>query len=901
MKAELKKKTGFIIVAGHFDIEWYQPLHSYRFWACEAFQDLKSAVQREDFKTYVLDGQVYPLEAYLDMATEDKPLMQSLIRQGKLAVGPFYTQFDEWIPSAESIVRNCLFGNRLAASFGGCMRAGYLPDNFGHPRQLPQILLEFGIDSLLFMRGMPEMPQEHPDEFLYEGLDGSTILASHFREGYSGAFDIFKKNITPIQPREVPYYKDYLSYEWHRELAVHDDPDRIAKTMIANVRRIANRYPSGIIPLISGADHLPPQINIGDSVHAANTMQDEIEFVLGTPEEYIRLTRNAIRNPVTYCMELLGSRYHYILLGALSSRSYLKRQNFACEALLERYAEPLISIASRYSYTSQHSLMREAWRYLLINSAHDSIHGSSVDDVHTDMESRFGAARQIAAGVVHDVFSYLGKRIERPWEANGQKGILSYAPIQTDFAQPVELWLPIHDSPVCIRNEKYESLPTQILPRKQAERNGKGLPRNDLFPFPAFRKVLFMDTFTSGMVQVFSTTQEAPRRQIALRADDLTLENEFLKVCCGNGVISILDKRTGKQYDGLNLLQEEADAGDAWDFSPPWIPGITVLSSSTAFSCRLVESGPVRISVEMSGVMRVPACLIGDIRSQESRNIPLTFTITLYQGIPRIDVKLKLENTAKDHRIRLCIPANIESAYILSQGQFMINERPVERPEEAEPWRQPPTRILPCRDWVAVQDASVGLAVALKGLYDYEAVPNSVTGCPDIFITLLRGFEMMGRLNMMQREGDASEAFVTPGAQCLGIHEIEWSYVPYVVCNRYKAPFLPVVQSFLYPPVAHMIRSSSVGEPLCHMERIFSWDESNLQYSAFKPCYDGDGYILRIYENQGVSTQATIRIGCFTKAWLSNLNEEMVQELKMEQGRLCIHVGAYKIVSIKLL
>ena len=77
--------------------------------------------------------------------------------EGKLTIGPFYTQFDEWIPAGESMVRNCLWGDRMSKFWGGQpLKAGYLPDNFGHPDQLPQIFRNFGIDSLLFTRGMED-------------------------------------------------------------------------------------------------------------------------------------------------------------------------------------------------------------------------------------------------------------------------------------------------------------------------------------------------------------------------------------------------------------------------------------------------------------------------------------------------------------------------------------------------------------------------------------------------------------------------------------------------------------------------------------------------------------------------------------------------------------------------
>ena len=125
----MRKIIGFIVTAGHLDIEWYQPLRSYRFWTVEALEDLKRISQtRDDFKTYCLDGQYYPLKEYLGVVPEDEAAMRALVEKGLLTIGPFFTQFDEWLPSAESMIRNCLYGERLCKKFGGYMQAGYLPD-----------------------------------------------------------------------------------------------------------------------------------------------------------------------------------------------------------------------------------------------------------------------------------------------------------------------------------------------------------------------------------------------------------------------------------------------------------------------------------------------------------------------------------------------------------------------------------------------------------------------------------------------------------------------------------------------------------------------------------------------------------------------------------------------------
>ena len=192
------------------------------------------------------------------------------------------------------------------------------------------------------------------------------------------------------------------------------------------------------------------------------------------------------------------------------------------------------------------------------------------------------------------------------------------------------------------------------------------------------------------------------------------------------------------------------------------------------------------------------------------------------------------------------------------------------------------------------------MAVAFKGMYDYEAVMNPLSQEPDLYVTLVRGFEKMGRIHMMQREWPASEAIETPGAQCLGIQEMEWSYIPYKASETDTAPFLPLAQSFLYPPVIHAVRSRSKTESFDSLPPAFGWDEENIQFSAYKQCHDRDGYMLRFFENQGKRTRADIRIGNFQKACLSNMNEETLEELDVSDGSVVIDIAPYQAVSLKL-
>lgn len=893
------KVTGYVVNHGHMDIEWYMPLRSYRFWTVEALDELiRISKEHLDYVTYVLDGVTYVLDIYMEAKPYAREEIKRLISDGKLTIGPFYTQFDEWIPSAESIVRNCLYGNRSCRQYGKIMRAGYLPDNFGHPFQLPQILNNFGIDNLLFMRGMPEIPGGHPDEFMYTGLDGSRLLVSHFRDTYGGAYNIFDKDVDPMQPRDIPYHKEYYSYEYYMELSDHTDQNKIAAELIKNVTSIKSRYPSGIVPLIAGFDHFPPQAKMAETLKLANSMQDEIEFVMGDAEEYIRRVQADTPNMMEYNKELIGSYYQYILFGALSTRSYLKRQNFGAEALLERYTEPLDAFASILGYSGTQPQIDEAWKNIMINSTHDSIHGSSVDEVHIEMEARFAAAGQIAAGLSHNAIKYIAQRMN-PWWKDRGRGIITYSPADSGSPQLAQVWLPIGNSKICIYDHNGNALPTQILPRENIALNAFGKPRNSYWPDEKFRNVLFLADSKANQINSFVCAEGSADFEDII-SNDQYLENKYLRVEVRGAYINVLDKTTGVWNYGLNLIEENADAGDAWDYSPTSITSETVLSNRFVFTSFLKRTGSVKATIEVQGKMAVPLKLIGDERSLERTDIPLCFEISLERFSKRVDVQLTFENNAKDHRLRLRIPAGVKADKIISQGHYGIIERPIERTREVEKWIQPPTQILPFREWIAADNGQTGLAIAVKGLYDYEAIINPLNSQPEICLTLLRGFEYMGRTNTLQRKGDASGCHHTPGAQCPGKHVIEWAYIPYKAEQQNKAPFLPLVQSFLYPMMTHMVRAKQLEETIGSEMQPFEFSCDNMQFSSFKRTYDGSDYILRFFENQGRKVNVKVNVNGFSKAFRSNMNEQLLEELFIQNGSLEIEVGEYKVISILL-
>lgn len=103
-----------------------------------------------NYPCYVLDGQTVVLEDYLSTNPQDEQRIKKLVNEGRLKIGPWYTQTDEMVVGGESIVRNLLYGKLDCDKFGSRMMIGYLPDSFGQSAAMPKILNGFGIEKSLF-------------------------------------------------------------------------------------------------------------------------------------------------------------------------------------------------------------------------------------------------------------------------------------------------------------------------------------------------------------------------------------------------------------------------------------------------------------------------------------------------------------------------------------------------------------------------------------------------------------------------------------------------------------------------------------------------------------------------------------------------------------------------------
>src|SRR5438132_1527767 len=164
----------------HWDREWYLPRAALQARLVAVTGDLIERLQAQPaYRSFLLDGQTVLVEDYLRACPDREGDLRTLVKTGRLQVGPWYVLPDEQIPSGEGLVRNLLLGAADAERLGGRLDVLYSPDAFGHPAAWPTLAREFGIRYGVVWRGLGGETGQERDLYRWRGLDDKEVLLWH--------------------------------------------------------------------------------------------------------------------------------------------------------------------------------------------------------------------------------------------------------------------------------------------------------------------------------------------------------------------------------------------------------------------------------------------------------------------------------------------------------------------------------------------------------------------------------------------------------------------------------------------------------------------------------------------------------------------------------------------------
>ncbi|MEM2083147.1 MAG: glycosyl hydrolase-related protein [Nitrososphaerota archaeon] len=854
-----KDFEAIIVSHTHWDREWYLPYQKFRAKLIKVMDEVIEVLNRDEkFKSFTLDGQIAILEDYLEIKPERRKEIENLVKKDRLLIGPWYIQMDEFLEGDEAIIRNLLIGIKIASEFGKAMLAGYVPDSFGHISQLPQILQGFNIDSFIFTRGMGDEGEKLKTEFIWYAPDGSKVLAVHLLKGYCNA-DLEMTHILGKSREEIRKNpKEALAlFEWLKS-------ELLPKSSI------------NCILLMNGCDHRSIQSEIPFIIEELNRIFRKDIIKHGSLLDYIKRIKEANIKLESYQGELRGARYHPILSGVFSSRIYLKRENTSSQILLQYYAEPLATFAWILGYEYPYDLLLKAWKYLIQNQAHDSICGTCIDEVHRENCLRFSWIKQIAEYIIKNSIKFIASKIKLE-NTKTNSAIFVYNPLNWERSEIVEVKISkLTGKYFEIKDINGKSIPFQIIKIEKDKINIIFVAEN----VPPCGYKIFLIT----------PSEKPPFFQSTLKYNMNEIENEFFKIKANpeeGGSLTIFDKRDSRIYDNVNILEDDGDNGDEYYFS--YVPP-TFSSNKLKALIKIVEKGPIRATLRIKIDFILPKEIDEkNNRSPEKIKCPIIMDVSLYPKVPRIDIKGKINNKAKDHRLRALFPTifNIKDVkYSFAHDNFYVVKRPI-IPEKGKNWVEPPSTTHPQRFFVCIDNGINGLMIANKGLPEYEIIEREQLY---IAITLLR---CVGWLSRSEKIGPIIQ---TPEAQCLGINKFEYSIIPYnkhwFESGAYKEAY-----NFNIPLIAYEVE---VKNGILPLEKSFiKIHPDKLILTTIKKAENEDAIVVRFYNISDEKFLSHINIFPeIKKLYITDLNEKPLMEVK-SQNEFKINIDPYKIVTIK--
>ncbi|MFZ0732167.1 MAG: glycoside hydrolase family 38 C-terminal domain-containing protein [Candidatus Sulfotelmatobacter sp.] len=847
---------------------------------------------------------------------EDFAKVKEYVREGRwFPAGSSMEEGDVNAPSAEAIIRQILYGNEwFQKEFGKSSAEYMLPDCFGFPASLPTILAHSGLKGFSTQKltwgssapgGGPDSIERTPEGTpfnvgVWVGPDGESVLAGLNPGSYSGGIETdLSKPFQPQPPNPALAELQNKIGELQRKLqqqeqsqqqfdqkdiaeffmlrseqralirAQRDDADRryqgdwaarvLHNGKVSGVFTDYHYYGTGDIGgspdedsvkrleaiITKGTNRLPPQgqffdrdhphpawpsVEVGDGpVHVISATADQM-FLDITPEEVKGLPR------YTGEMELTNHS-----AGSLTSEAYQKRW-IRKEELLADAAEKA-SVTADWLGVRPYPLVRlnDAWTLAMGGHFHDVAAGTATPRAYEFAWNDDVIAMNQFAGVLTSATEGVSSALN----TNG-KGIplVVFNPLNIPREDVVEASLNFPGG-----------MPKSV---RVTAPDGKEIPAQI-----SEGKIIFLAKVPSVGYSVYDieTGPVSVEAHSDLHVSENGLENEYYRIRINKDgdVASIFDKKLNRE-----LLSSPARLAISYDNPTEW-PAWNMDWDQEQAAPKEYVSGPVHIRVVESGPVRVAVEI-----TRETAGSRFVQTILLSAGDAgkRVEFSNGIDWNTRESNLKAVFPLAASNHVATYNWDIGTIERPTAEPKKFE---------VPSHQWIDLTDMSGEFgATILTDCKNGSDKPNDNTL----------------RLTLIRTPGTAG-GYTDQGTQDIGHHEFVYGFAGH--SGGWRDAQTDWQAQRLNAPLVAFETSKHAGV----LGRNFSLLKINnprIRVLALKKAEHTDEVVLRMVELDG-KPQSDVRISFPTPIVAAreiNGQEQPVGPATVKDGALLTSFGAYQ-------
>jgi alpha-mannosidase len=861
--------------------------------------------------------------------------VRKYVKEKKIEVtGGQYLLSDAMLPNGEVLIREILEGKRyIKQKLDQDVIVGWGADEFGFNAQWPQVLKSCGYKYFAFRRGA-DKPK--PSEFLWSGLDGSSILCHWMPLGYRAGLDLTKL--------EESYHK-------LKEYAATD-----------------------LILMPSGSGVTLPQSETAEAVKEWNkkNARNKAKMIIATASQFFdSLEKRSTAGKYNFEVrkgEMYSGRLSEVFPDCTSSRMWIKQGTKEFEntlLALERWD----AICHLEGCIDSSDLLRNYWKKILFIAMHDALSGTGIDEVYDEIKETFDSMQQGIKKSLIISLSELSRKIRIESKDNNIHGhfvvvfnslpweVKDWAEADLEFDEGVIRGIANLRTIVNNNNNNYVSASNGGSSNNHDKKHSSSelvdleiidctfYPENSIKQIkigfiaevPAFGFRSFEIISEDGKpMQSPSSTHETYFKnnefEIQVNPDNATITvSKNGKPYIKNGNELLLEEELGDLYyhrENLGLLKSESGAGVKYgSFKPENFVATKgklrshIILDSKYYALRW----PYRLTSKLKPLLYRHNFL--DIRKE----------IIIYNDLTRIDFITHLHDRHPHSRIRVKfdISSSISNQNYWSGTQFGAIERKVDQFYYNEDsvknnsntlndswdsnsnktnWSEKPTGTFPSLEWIdySDKDQKGGVSLLQRGIPSHEIRDNS------IYLTLLRS------VVVLSSDGIMGPCIPTPDAAETRPYTFRYSLLPHedgwneVATYRHGMEVNMSLIAIQVKNNKHNRNSNNAnqleeGKKNQNSQRrqlpsTYSFLQiypKNIVLSTIKMSEDEKAIIIRFYETEGKKTLAKLRFARKIKSiWLIDLLENDVKRVIDDNGNkkdnfLEIEVEPFKIITLK--